>query len=54
MVRENVIRNCSRPDYLVKMLFLRGRNQVIGFRRVLQMTMVLLTFPKRKVNLTEG
>lgn len=48
MIRGNVICNCLRPDRLVKMLFLQGRYQVIGFRRVLQMTMFLLTFPQKE------
>lgn len=54
MILGNVIRNCLRQDSVNKVLFLRFISLSDGSQRVLRMTMVLPTFPERKVGQADG
>jgi hypothetical protein len=53
-IRAKVIRNCSRQDSINLRMFLRTIESFDASERVLPMTMVLPTFPERKVGPAEG
>ena len=54
MILGNVIRNCSRQDFINKVSFLRFIKLADGSQRVLWMTMLLLTLGETKVSLAES